>query len=319
MSSTKHSVAIIGLGGTLGQPLIKAFTSETLKDLYALPIKGLTREPSKYQSTEDIEYLKGDLTDPESLEKSLKGIDILIDVTSLKANKIPLADAATAAGVKLYVLPGMATDLINHKNLHPWPALYEDKLKEMEYISKKVKTLNIICGVFSELNVTMPEFSRIFPDRGLILRGEHSDQKFTCTSIEDIAMSVAAIVHRPIDKIPSTVKISGDVTTIDNVIDYFRNARPEIKFAVQQVPWTEIVKQADDSDQWIRDRADQSVDLSFGDESGSNNNMLLHMSNVVYANIMVPDNRAHALFETNDNEWVNPNNKYFKWKSWDLK
>lgn len=319
MSSTKHSVAIIGLGGTLGQPLIKAFTSETFKDLYVKPIKGLTRDPSKYESTEDVEYLKGDLTDPESLKKSLEGVDVLVDVTSLKANKIPLVDAAKAAGVKLYVLPGMATDLINHADLHPWRALYEEKSKEMEYVHKNVKTLSIIGGVFSELIFSMPEFSHIFPKRGLILRSEHSDQKFTCTSIEDIAKSVAAIVHRPLDEIPPAVKVSGDATNLDNVIDYFRNTQPDIKYAIQQVPWSETVKQADSSDKSIKERAGNPIELSFGDNSGSNNEMLLHMSNVVYANLIVPDNRAHALFETNDNEWVNPKNKYFNWKSWDLK
>lgn len=317
--SSKHSVAIVGLGGTLGQPLVRAFTSETFGDLYAKPIKGLTRDPSKYESTDEVEYLKGDLTDPESLEKSLAGVDVLVDVTSLKANKIPLVDAAKAAGVKLYVLPGLATDVINHADLHPWRALYEGKAKEMEYANQNMKTLSIMGGVFSELNISMPEFSQVFPKRGLILRSEHSDQKYSCTSIEDVAKSVAAIVHRPLDEIPAVVKISGDMVTFDEVINYFRNAHSTINYAIKHVPWSETTKCADASDKWIRDRAGNPVELSFGDESGSNDDMLFHMSNVIYANFINPGNRAHALFESNDNDWVNPNNKYFTWKSWDLK
>ncbi|KAA8900234.1 hypothetical protein TRICI_006238 [Trichomonascus ciferrii] len=319
MSPTKHSVAIIGLGGTLGQPLIRAFTSETFRDLYAKPIKGLTRDPSKYESTDEVEYLKGDLSDPESLKQSLEGVDILVDATSIKANKIPLVDAAKAAGVKLYVIPGMATDVINQLDLHPWHALYEDKVKEREYVYKHMKSLSIMGGVFSELNFSMPEYSKVYPKRELILRSEYSDQRFTCTSIEDVAKSVPAIVHRPLDEIPAVVKISGDTMNFDDLIDYFRNAYSDVKFAIQHVPWSETVKQADESDKWFRDRAGDTKELSFGDESGSNNEMLLHMGNVVYANFINPDNRAYVLFEPNDNEWVNPNNKYFSWKSWDLK
>lgn len=311
MSSTKPTVAIIGLGGTLGQPLIQAFTSETFSGFYSTPIKALSRDPSKYKSTEDVEYLKGDFDDEGSLEKSLEGVDILIDATSLKANKITLADAAKAAGVKLYVLPGVSTNLVTERDAHPWCALPEDKLKELDYVQNSLKTLNVVNGVFSELALTAPQFFHILPDQKLILRGEHSDEKFSCTSIEDVAKSVAAIVHRPLSEIPQIVKLSGDSTSVDNVIENFQKTQTD-DYTVQPVPWTETAKQANASAQWVKDQAGKPFDFSSYET-------LIHMSSIVYANLLFPDSRTHFLFEKNDNEWVNPNNKYFTWKSWNLK
>ncbi|KAA8897504.1 hypothetical protein TRICI_006720 [Trichomonascus ciferrii] len=156
MPSTKQFVATIGLGSTFGEPLIRDFTSETFRDMYTRPIRALLRAPSKYEWTDEVEYLKG--------------VQVLMS----------------------------------------W---------------------------------LIRPFSKVYPKRGPILRRGASDQRFTCTRIQDVAKSVAAIVHRSFNEVTTVVKIPGDTTSFDDVINYFRNAHSDVKLATQQVPLSETVKQ----------------------------------------------------------------------------
>ena len=72
---SKVSVAIFGIGGSLGKPIIDAFETGKFDDKIELPIKVVTRK--ELPSTDRIQYIVGNLDDElvDSLAQKLDGTD----------------------------------------------------------------------------------------------------------------------------------------------------------------------------------------------------------------------------------------------------
>ncbi|KAF9229700.1 NAD(P)-binding protein [Gyrodon lividus] len=103
-TNTYKSFAVAGVGKTVGPPIIKAGSSLLARGASVLV---LTRPSSNKVLPEGVKSVQVDYTDVSTVTATLEehSVDVLISTLGGDgfAAQIPLADAAKAAGVKLYV------------------------------------------------------------------------------------------------------------------------------------------------------------------------------------------------------------------------
>ena len=96
------TVALVGATGSLGHVVLPTLVaSDAIKKVVCISRKARKCDNPK------AEYVQADYTKPETLEKALKGCDVLINTMGTEGNyeesKHALVDAAAKAGVKFYI------------------------------------------------------------------------------------------------------------------------------------------------------------------------------------------------------------------------
>jgi saccharopine dehydrogenase-like NADP-dependent oxidoreductase len=96
------TVALIGSKGSLGYKVLpELIASDAIKKIYCLSRKSSTSDNAK------VEYFQVDYKRPGTVEKALKGCDVLINTMGTEGNyeesKHALVDAAAKVGVKFYI------------------------------------------------------------------------------------------------------------------------------------------------------------------------------------------------------------------------
>ncbi len=74
---SKPVVAVFGTNGFIGKPTIAALTSPEFSSKVSLPIRAITRDPSKYTDSDLIKYYKADSSDVDSFKEVFEGLDVL--------------------------------------------------------------------------------------------------------------------------------------------------------------------------------------------------------------------------------------------------
>ncbi|KAK9464878.1 hypothetical protein V1512DRAFT_243212 [Lipomyces arxii] len=207
------TVAIAGTNGFLFKPVAEGLTSDLFHGKYKLPIKALTRDPSKNAPIEGIEFVKTDYDDAESLAETLKGVDVVINILGFNPalwNK--LADAADAAGVKTYFCSDFGSDyrylLLIYEVLTP-KAIHADYAR-----TKSFKTIQSANGLFMPF-WSYGFFGHDFKNGTATFFGDGT-QDVATTDLKDIGLSVASVAYR--DDIPEYLLIRGDHMTLNESV-----------------------------------------------------------------------------------------------------
>ena len=149
-------LVVIGATGQQGGSVIHHVTSHPkLSQQYK--IRGVTRDPIGHRSRvpAEVELVKADLDDVESLKKAFKDADTVFGVTNYwekchkeyeKQQGINIADAAKAAGVH-HLLWSASTDC---------EKVSGGKLKDCEYFDNKAQVMEYIEGMKGDMITTHP-------------------------------------------------------------------------------------------------------------------------------------------------------------------
>lgn len=297
--TSKPTVALIGLGGALGQYTLNALTSAPFAGSYQLPIKAFTRDPSKYTDSDGIKYYKSNLDeDYKGFVESLKGVDVFVDLTGVHVDSVPIIDAAHEAGVKMFITSEFSAD---HR-YHRWNKIMQEPIRTAEYAESKPnwKTVRIFNGGFAEYFLAHPSGWGIDAEGLKYNRIEGGDQYVSVTYLEDVGKVVASVARLDPAKVPNVVKIYGDLLSLDELAKLVEKQKG-IKLEVETKPWQQAKKEADEAD------ARNDGKLSLTDSS------FLDFLAIVQALFTIPEHREYVDFSNdNHNELVNPG--LFEWK-----
>jgi len=95
-------VALVGASGNFGHKLVPTLAA----DERISEVRCLSRDSVKESGDSKIKYWRVDYNDSASLEKALKGCDVLVNAMGTNGdylrNRVLLVDAAARTGVKVY-------------------------------------------------------------------------------------------------------------------------------------------------------------------------------------------------------------------------
>ncbi|GME69759.1 unnamed protein product [[Candida] boidinii] len=224
--STKPTIAVLGTNGFLGKPIIAALQSEPFVSKIQLPIRAITRDPSKYEDTEVVKYYKGDLADVDSLKDALTGVDVFINVGTFNEHfDKPLAAIEKyAKDLKLYIPSQFGTDLEN-ADFDIIPAKVEHSKKAR---AAGIKTIDICCSLFAVpggyLYDNLAEVGYDSKTNVATIRGD-PDFKFDISFLPDIGKAVAAIATaKDYSAFPDRFRISSDKVSQEQVLKRYEEA-----------------------------------------------------------------------------------------------
>ncbi|GME71171.1 unnamed protein product [Ambrosiozyma monospora] len=295
---TKPVIAVFGTNGALGKPTIEALTSSTFSSKICFPIRAITRDPSKYTSTDKVKYYKANTADIDSFKDVLTGIDVFINLggtSDIQHFDAPL-DALLKYSkdtVKLYIPShfGAELDVIN-KDL---PGFLGIKTAHgAKARAAGVKTVDVISSLFYGPGTYLYEFIYGFnPETGVaVIRGDKGT-KFDVSYLGDIGKAVAAIVTSDdYSELPNKIRISSDKITLDDALDHYEKIHPGVKITREFVSKEETYKKAHE----LYDAGFDFKDFLF------------------YLEYLISQGTDKGVsFSKNENEVVNPGESLFKW------
>ncbi|KAA8916425.1 hypothetical protein TRICI_001420 [Trichomonascus ciferrii] len=301
-SGNKTKVAVFGLNGELGKPLIEAFTSDEYKGQYALPIRAATRDPSKFSSTNDVEYVRADINDAESLKTALDGVDVVLDVTAAATSSKPLIDAAVAAGVSVYFLSEFGCDLDSPglKWIPPDFAVKFDEAKHAEQYPQ-LKTVSVRTSLFADIVVPRaPGLFGIDVSNKKAIKYEGYENKFSVIWVADISKAVASVAYKDPKALPDVIKLHGSSVSIKDIIEYYEQ-KEGAKFDLTPFSWEDSKNLAAESERKLNQN-----DFSSPAEAGG------LFINILRAYGLNPEDRSVVDFaDNNNNDLID-----FKFKQW---
>lgn len=276
-----NRVAVVGLHGQLGGPILRALVLPELNDSISLPILAISRDPSvEPVESDDIEYCQA--SDYIGYLDHLYGIDIVIDLrpgfTSLT---LDLVNASADAGVKVYVASFFSLDLF----ATPWgESVMFSKFEQVQTARiRNLKTVLMRVGFFAEAVLQMPQLLGLYPDKGIYLTCETADNPQSVTFVEDIGKAVAGLCNLPIDDITEDVFIQSDSISQTQLAKLYTSVTGKSLKKVRR-PKVEVEATADkvaenkpsNSDDFIKVLQAIALTTSHNDFSLDNNNDMLN-------------------------------------------
>ncbi|KAK9320950.1 hypothetical protein V1517DRAFT_188619 [Lipomyces orientalis] len=275
------AVAIIGSNGFLFQPIVDAITSDLFKDKYAFPIRVLTRDPSKAESSELVTYYKNDYNDPSEFDDALQGVHVVINLVSPNPVWHIILDAIVRNNVPVYITSDFGCDgrKLHVKSFLDFKKTHAQKARELGV----PKVVQIFTGLFQEFLVKFGTLGPNWETGTATIIGD-GNAPVTITATRDIGLSVASLGYRPANEIPDFVRVQGDMKTLNEIISiYMRVTGKKVAVAYDSADTNSLHKLAD------------------GD--------LVHSLKIFAAN---PQTETFN-FPSTDNEFVNPG--LWKWSS----
>ncbi|KAK9248501.1 hypothetical protein V1506DRAFT_578042 [Lipomyces tetrasporus] len=212
------AVAIIGSNGFLFLPIVDAITSDFFKDKYAFPLRVLTRDPSKAESSELVTYYKSDYSDPSTLDDALQGVHVVINLTSPNLVWNVVLDAIVRNNVPMYIMSDFGCDgrKLHVKSYLDFKKGHAQKARELGV----PKVVQIFTGLFQEFLVKFGTLGPNWQTGSATIIGD-GNAPVTVTATRDIGLSVASLGYRPVDEIPEFVRVQGDMKTLNEIISIY--------------------------------------------------------------------------------------------------
>ncbi len=242
VSTQKLPILVVGATGQLGSLITKHCLKQP-----NLEVNVLIRNPDK--NKELVNQIKsaggrvvvGDVTKPETLKDSTKGIHTVVsaligdDSTVFEGQKL-LTEDAVKNGVKRFVPSDFSV---------PYDKAKEDehlflsqRIKFKKYLeTTPIKGLHVTQGVFIETFFFF--MNRLFAPLHYY---QNPDQKFDMTSYDDTARFVAAAVAKP--ERTGFLRIHGDALSINEITEIYnrvtgKNVKPENRGSIEDL-WKNI-------------------------------------------------------------------------------
>jgi len=238
VSTQKLPILVVGATGQLGSLITKYALKQP-----NLAVNILIRNPDKNKDLVDEiqkaggKVIVGDVTKPETLTDSTKGIHTVIsaligDDSTVFEGQRHLAEDAVKNGVKRFVPSdfSLSTDRIQEGE-HPF---LTSRIKFRKYLeTTPVKGLHVTLGIFTETFFFFK--TRMFP--GLHYY-QSPDQKIDITTYEDTAKYVAAAVAKP-DRV-GDLRIHGDELSINEIAAIYKkvtgkDVKPENRGSIEDL------------------------------------------------------------------------------------
>lgn len=249
---SKVSVAILGINGTVGEPLIESIQSETFASKFQFPILAVTRDPSKYTSTDKIKYIEGDYVNHAALAEKLNGIDVIVELLHpdpVLFGKIEKLVAAVKP--KLFIPSHYGMDLPKVNKIFP-NFLGLKTAHSANVRALGIKVVDVYTSFFSERG-WLEDIVRqvgIDTESKSVTYFSSPDAPFSYTAITDVGRTVAAVISLPISELPDELRVeSGKLTPAEVVKRYeeTHNVKLEVKGTV---PRDEVIKKA--KEEWAK-------------------------------------------------------------------
>lgn len=296
LSRSKYVVAIAGATGNLGSIVSKTILTEPYLTHFSR-VSLLVRDPSSpaAQELKDLggEPVKIDFDDATSLNDSLEGVDVLINVlgTTHHSAKDKLLTAALANDVLLYIPSEFGVDdRFNDFEHVEWDQKKHNVARARKEGGPKMKTVAIYIGLFLEHSIG-PWFG--FNTRNKVYTAVGSpDTLVTYTSKGDVARSVAQVVMQALGSpstYPDDICIAGTLkshTQVRDIISRESGEQIEVKS--------------------LGDVAAYKKELL--EKSGPKENL------PGYIRLLMAEGKLD-FSKHNQNEMVNPEQKLWKWKT----
>jgi len=294
MSSFKPSIAIAGLTGALGPPLVQVFSEAA--DSIALPIHALTRK-APGPNTDVIHYHAVDYGSPSDLEEALKGVDVLVDVLNgpnIDVVHKALIDASVATGVRV-VFPSKFGADYRIDTIYKHPSFVMNN-EVGEYADAKIpKVVRVFHGMFIE----WLQFYKT-SEQTLEIVGT-GDEKISATASIDVARSIVQLSlllkastdpEKGTASIPTYVNVSGSTATFNEGAKLTGRELKKISIEEARVKFKKLLEEEGGKHSTVRAASYGFMLKSFIAEGWFN-----------YSN-------------DNHNELVNPGQSRWKWSQW---
>ncbi|KAF8536688.1 hypothetical protein BDD12DRAFT_849947 [Trichophaea hybrida] len=292
MSISPPSVALLGATGFMGKPITPTFISALqAKKISRLVI--LTRDASNMQPFDEaVEVRQISYDEKSQVVDALKGVDVLIstmgtkgDVKQIKQN---LVEAAAEVGVKVYVSSEWGTDHTSISHYHTMFQAKRDHISAAESLG--LKAIAIFTSLITEIT-----FCKWFGfDTASATWSIVGDgiAPLALTSQRDLGpatLQTILLAHYTPEKCPKYVRIASMNNTLREYANAFESESGEalkLQFSGLTEAWEDYNK--------------IKASLPRG--------MLGPLLPIMMAEGVLDHTR-------NDNELINPGEKYFKWKT----
>ncbi|KAL1750480.1 hypothetical protein FB107DRAFT_279594 [Schizophyllum commune] len=218
MPSEFKSIAVAGAQGSVGKPTILALAS-----FPGISITALTRKAATLPEwlPQGVAHAVIDFDDVDGTADVLREhkVEVLISAVSHGAvlAQIPLADAAKAAGVRLFVPSEYGTITMGWRE-EDIPPFLAPKIKVAEHLgSIGLPSLRIFVGMFIEAITTLVGYD--VNKKVNILKSLQGDTPFSATSAPDIGGFIAHVVtHYPVSDLANkALRIEGERLTLNGL------------------------------------------------------------------------------------------------------
>ncbi|ODV80582.1 oxidoreductase [Suhomyces tanzawaensis NRRL Y-17324] len=293
------TIAVIGLSGLLGKPVLDALLSSVFADRIAYPIKALTRKDDK-TSTDKVQYIQADLANTSAVAEALKGIDVIIELTT--ANPVLFGQVEKIVAVvkpKLVIPSQFGIELEPVQEVAP--GFFVIKLEHSANLRKLgVKVVDIATGFFAEKSSYSYEIVQpygIDPASNTVIQYGPDDTKVSISTVTDIGNVIASVATDPnSSRLPDSLKVQSEIVPVKKVWEtYEKNHNVKLEHTAKK---SAAEAKAEFKHLW---ETEGFVPAKF-----------LHYLGYIIA--QGADNGA--LFSENDRELVNPGEKYWKWGSY---
>lgn len=292
---SKVSVAIFGINGTVGAPLIKAIQSETFAGKFQFPILAVTRDVSKVTSTDKVKYVEGDYANATALAEKLKGTDVIVELVKPDPQIIANVEKVVAlVKPKLFVPSQFGVALPDAQKIFPGIlALKTEHSKNVRALG--IKVVDVYTSFFAEGAWLYEIIGHVGADleSKTVTYFSSPDVPFTYSSLTDIGRSVASLITKPVGELPDEVRIESGKITAGQVVQRYEETH-DVKFTVKEVvPREEVLKRA--KEEWAANGFQPAKFL-------------------YYLQVVSSLGEGYGtLFSKNDRELVNPGESLWTW------
>jgi uncharacterized protein YbjT (DUF2867 family) len=220
-----NTVAIVGITGTLGKPILDALTT-TFKSKVQLPVRAVSRDTSKLTSNEAVKYYGA--TNKEQYKAAFEGVDVVVDLRNpahIKTPNDPVVNAASEQHVKVFVPSNFGSDF----TVTTYGAAIQPKIDSgNEAKSLGLKVVDIDTGLFLDWVygvIANPQFLSIDIEKGLYSRPGDGETKIAVSFLADIGSYVASAVTKPLDEVPTHLRVYSSITTHNEVAALYEKAK----------------------------------------------------------------------------------------------
>lgn len=242
---SKNSIVILGANGNIGKHAIRALLSSPFKDLYAHPLRIVTRDATKAAefapTGSAVEYFTADIASGDGLAKAFSGVDVVVNLLGATVSHTKVADAAAAAHAKLYIPSEFGTYIPGSGE---YANLFKSKTDHLKYAqSLGLKTVAISTGGFAEFIFKIPFFAGInFPPGQFQYYGD-IDTKLSVTSLVDLGKVVASVATKDPATVPAEVNVSSADPSLRELKEAYEKATGT-KLTPNELPLKDVVAPA---------------------------------------------------------------------------
>ena len=218
-----RTVAVVGAAGHLGKEVGRALLSPTFRASYA-NVVFLKRRPTEGSGEKSIDGAQVRFYNDDTLSQALHGVDVLISTVGPAGHdfKDILIDAIAGSAIQLYIPSEFGVDHTTHDFPHAeWDPEKTHHAKAVAVIPT-TKVCRIYNGLFIEDSIG--PWLGFNVEHGIFESVGPSDKLISFTALRDVGNVVAQIARTPIKEIPECLHISGDALTIRQLGAAMENA-----------------------------------------------------------------------------------------------